>query len=64
MAPRLFLILIFAAAAALALDGFWLEPSSLRLARYDIPLNAPLLKGLKNAVISDLHAGSPYIVAA
>ena len=64
MAPRLFLILIFAAAAALALDGFWLEPSSLRLARYDIPLNAPLLKGLKIAVISDLHAGSPYIDAA
>ncbi|HJT43777.1 MAG TPA: metallophosphoesterase [Rhizomicrobium sp.] len=45
----------------LLLDAAWLEPSSLRLSRYPVALNAPDLKGLKIAVISDLHAGSPYI---
>jgi len=53
--------LIFLLALGLALDAFWLEPSSLRLARYDVALEAPKLKGLKIAVISDLHAGAPYI---
>ena len=48
-------------ALGLALDAFWLEPSSLRLSRYDVTVNAPFLKGMKIAVISDLHAGSPYI---
>ena len=58
---RAALILLLAAGALLALDGFWLEPSSLRLVRYDIPAGAPFLKGMKIAVISDLHAGAPYI---
>ncbi|HKQ10675.1 MAG TPA: metallophosphoesterase [Rhizomicrobium sp.] len=48
------------AAAGLATDAFWLEPSSLRLSRYDVPDNPPPLKGLRIAVISDLHAGSPF----
>lgn len=61
---RILLALIFLIAAALALDGFWLEPSSLRLARYEIPLDVPQLKGMTIAVISDLHAGAPFIDAA
>jgi uncharacterized protein len=44
------------------LYAFWWEPSSLRLRQYDVPAPAPL-KGLKIAVIADLHAGSPYIDA-
>src|SRR5579872_4294296 len=58
--PILF-TLIFLFGLGLALDAFWLEPSSLRLARYDLALDAPRLKGLKIAVISDLHGGAPYI---
>lgn len=45
----------------LALDAFWLEPSSIRLARHDVTVDAPFLKGMTIAVISDLHAGAPYI---
>jgi hypothetical protein len=55
------LLLLLAATIGLALDAAWLEPSSLRLSRYDVPVGAPVLKGLHIAVISDLHAGSPYI---
>jgi uncharacterized protein len=46
-----------------SIDAFWLEPSSLRLTRYTIALpQAPAaLRGLKIAVISDLHGGAPYI---
>jgi uncharacterized protein len=64
MRLRILLALIFLAAAAFAVDGFWLEPSSLRLTRYDVPLDVPQWKGLTIAVISDLHAGAPYIDAA
>jgi hypothetical protein len=64
MRLRILLILIFLAAAILAVDGFWLEPSSLRLTRYDVPLDVPQWKGLTIAVISDLHAGAPYIDTA
>jgi predicted MPP superfamily phosphohydrolase len=39
----------------------WLEPASLRLASYTVQQPSPLLKGLRIAVISDLHAGAPYI---
>jgi hypothetical protein len=53
--------LLFLVGLVLALDTFWWEPSSLRLTRYDVALDAPALKGLKIAVISDLHAGAPYI---
>ena len=61
---RIFRILLFVIAAGLALDAFWLEPSSLRLSRYDIALDAPALKGLRIAVIGDLHGGAPYIDTA
>ena len=64
MILRILLALIFLVAAALALDGFWLEPSSLRLTRYDVPLDVPQWKGMTIAVISDLHAGAPFIDAA
>jgi len=47
--------------AGLGLDAFWLEPSSLRLTRYDLPAPIPALRGLRIAVIADLHAGSNYI---
>ncbi len=53
---------MLAAATALAVDGFWLEPSSLRLTRYDVPVaDAPVLQGLRIAAIADLHAGSSFI---
>jgi predicted MPP superfamily phosphohydrolase len=48
-------------AAGLALYAFWLEPSSLRLSRYEVPDNPAAMKGLSIAVIADLHAGSTYI---
>jgi uncharacterized protein len=46
--------------AGLLFYAFRIEPASLRLSRYDVPAPAPL-KGLKIAVIADLHGGSPYI---
>ena len=61
MRSRIVFFLIFLLGLSLALDAFWWEPSSLRLVRYDVALDAPALKGLKIAVISDLHAGAPYI---
>jgi len=50
--------------AATALYGFWWEPDSLRVSEYDVAVDAPALKGLRIAVISDLHAGAPYIDGA
>jgi predicted MPP superfamily phosphohydrolase len=50
-----------ALAALLLLDAFWWEPDSLRVTEYDVTLNAPALKGLRVAVIADLHAGATYI---
>jgi hypothetical protein len=49
-------------AGALALWALWLEPSSLRVARYrlDLPLWPAACSGLSVAVISDLHVGSPF----
>jgi predicted MPP superfamily phosphohydrolase len=47
----------------LALHAFWLEPASLRLGVHHIPAPAGLrdFGPLRIAVISDLHAGAPYI---
>lgn len=61
MRSRFLLAVLGLAIIGLALDAFWLEPSSLRLSRYDVAVDAPFLKGMTIAVISDLHAGSPYI---
>jgi len=56
-------VLVAAAVAVLALYACWIEPSSIRVNAYDVP--APrALKGLRIAVISDLHAGTPYIDTA
>jgi hypothetical protein len=53
--------LVFLAAVGLALYAGWLEPSSLRLSVYSVSQPASELKGLRIAVISDLHGGSLYI---
>ena len=64
MRLRILIYLVLAVGLVLALDAFWWEPSSIRLARYDVTLDAPDLKGLKIAVISDLHGGAPFIDTA
>lgn len=58
------LAVLFLAAVILALWAGWIEPSSLRLSSYDVPQSSPQLKGLHVAVITDLHAGSPFIDTA
>jgi len=55
---------LFLVAACLAVDAAWLEPASLRLSAYTVSQSSPQLQGLRIAVISDLHAGAPYIDAA
>ena len=48
----------------LGIDAFWLEPSSIRAVTYSIKIDKTdkaNLKGLRIAVIADLHAGAPYI---
>ncbi len=56
--------LLFLIAVALAAYASWIEPASLRLSSYTVSQPSPLLKGLRIAVISDLHAGAPYIDTA
>jgi predicted MPP superfamily phosphohydrolase len=54
--------LLTALVAALGFYAFRIEPDQLRLTRYIITLDhAPHLKGLRIAVISDLHGGAPFI---
>ena len=48
----------------LGVDAFWLEPASLRTVEHTIHVDGAEvanLKGLRIAVIADLHAGSPFI---
>jgi predicted MPP superfamily phosphohydrolase len=61
---KLLFLVLFLAGGGLLLWAAWLEPSSLRVSAYTVPQPAPALKGLRIAVISDLHAGSPYIDTA
>lgn len=58
MIARLFLI----AAALLGVWAFWLEPASLtvREHRVELPGWPATLSGLRVAVLSDLHVGSPF----
>src|SRR5450755_3375673 len=56
--------LLFLLAVCWFVYAGWLEPASLRLSSYTIKQSSPLLKGLRIAVISDLHAGAPYIDTA
>lgn len=61
--PRL-LIVLFTILAGLGVYGFVIEPSSLRVRSYDLSIehaDDASLKGLRIAVIGDLHAGAPYI---
>ena len=51
-------------AVILLIYAGWIEPDSLRVSRYTVSHASPLLKGLRIAVISDLHAGAPYIDTA
>jgi predicted MPP superfamily phosphohydrolase len=53
--------LLFLATVGLAVYAGWIEPASLRLSRYTVSQPSPELKGLRIAVISDLHAGAPFI---
>lgn len=41
--------------------AFWIVPDSLQVTEYDVATDAAPLKGLRIAVISDLHAGASYI---
>ncbi len=56
--------LLFLLAVCWFVYAGWLEPASLRLTSYTVQQSSPLLKGLRVAVISDLHAGAPYIDTA
>jgi predicted MPP superfamily phosphohydrolase len=50
------------AAVLLALRAFWVEPASLRTTEYTVVLEplAHALDGLRVAVLTDLHVGSPF----
>lgn len=57
---QVMLALLFLAAGA----GYYaaeIEPAGIQLRRYDVSVDAPALKGLRIAVISDLHAGAPHV---
>jgi predicted MPP superfamily phosphohydrolase len=58
---RILLALLFLAGGWFLLRAAWLEPSSLRVSAYTVAEVPPALKGLRIAVISDLHAGSAFI---
>jgi uncharacterized protein len=57
-------LVIACALGALAVYGFWFEPSSIRVVEHDISGTdgrAIFAQPLRIAVIGDLHAGAPYI---
>jgi predicted MPP superfamily phosphohydrolase len=56
------LLALFAFGLALAVDGFWIEPSRLVVHREElhIPKWPAALSGLRVAFVSDLHVGSPH----
>jgi predicted MPP superfamily phosphohydrolase len=58
------LALLFLAAMFLVVYAGWVEPSTLRVSAYSISQPSPLLKGMRIAVISDLHGGAPHIDTA
>ncbi|HKE05692.1 MAG TPA: metallophosphoesterase [Blastocatellia bacterium] len=60
---KITLIALLCGLALLALWGFVIEPSSLvlRETRITLPSCPEGLRGMRIAVISDLHAGSPYV---
>jgi predicted MPP superfamily phosphohydrolase len=56
--------LLLVTALLLTLWSGWLEPSSLRVSRYTVSQPSPALKGLRIAVIADLHGGALWIDTA
>lgn len=56
-----FFFLALLAVAGLGYYATAIEPASLQVRRYEVAVDAPALKGLRVAVISDLHAGAPHI---
>lgn len=57
----LFFGLALLALAGLVYYAMAIEPASIQVRRYEVAVDAPALKGLRVAVISDLHAGGPHI---
>ncbi len=56
--------ILFIAGCAIGIDAFWLEPSSLHTVERTLHIEraeSANIKGLRIAVIADLHAGSPFI---
>ena len=49
------------AMAGLGYYATQIEPAGIQVRRYTVAVAAPALKGLRVAVISDLHAGAPHI---
>jgi hypothetical protein len=60
---RASLVVVVLVAAALAAWTFWWEPSSLTVRRVElsVPRWPAGLRGLKVALLTDLHVGSPYM---
>ena len=56
-----FFFLVLLAVAGLGYYATAIEPASIQVRRYEVAVDAPALKGLRVAVISDLHAGAPHI---
>ena len=59
-------LFVYLAFALLALAGLGyyatqIEPAGIQVRRYTVAVEASALKGLRVAVISDLHAGAPHI---
>lgn len=67
MTPKNWLrLLVYGGALGLLAWAFWLEPDSLRVREHDLPLARwpAEQNGLRIALLSDIHAGAPYINAA
>lgn len=56
-------LIVYGGAVLLMLWAFWLEPSSLRVVEHELSLQRwpAQQNGLRIAVISDIHAGAPYM---
>ena len=63
MSRKLLAALVGSICLALFLWAFWIEPDSLRVQTYDLPLKRwPAEQtGLRVAVLADIHAGAPWI---
>ena len=57
---RVFRLFLLLALGAFLVQGFWLEPRSLRLQEVRLSVGWPYPRPLRVAVLSDLHVGAPY----